>query len=79
MAEEVEQTEAEAKYIDPDELERTEAELVRWKRDDLLSRCDWWGASDPTMSQAQSDYRQSLRNIPQQEGFPFAITWPTKP
>mgnify|MGYP003116671309 CR=1 FL=1 len=79
MAEEIEQTEAEAQYTDPDELERDEAELVRWKRDDLLSKCDWWAVSDHTMSQAQSEYRIALRNIPQQEGFPFSITWPTKP
>lgn len=79
MAEEVEQTEEEAKYIDPDELERIEAMDVRWERDRLLKETDWWGVSDHTMSQAQSDYRQALRNIPQQEGFPFEITWPTKP
>ena len=79
MTEEVEQTEEEAKYIDPDELERIEAMDVRWERDRLLKETDWWGVSDHTMSQAQSDYRQALRNIPQQEGFPFEITWPTKP
>ena len=79
MAEEVKQTEEEAKYIDPDELERIEAMDVRWERDRLLKETDWWGVSDHTMSQAQSDYRQALRNIPQQEGFPFEITWPTKP
>ena len=79
MTEEVKQTEEEAKYIDPDELERIEAMDVRWERDRLLKETDWWGVSDHTMSQSQSDYRQLLRNIPQQEGFPFEITWPTKP
>nr|DAT00194.1 MAG TPA: tail assembly chaperone protein [Caudoviricetes sp.] len=24
-------------------------------------------------------YRQRLRDIPQQEGFPFNVVWPTKP
>lgn len=31
---------------------------------------------------AQSDtakYRQALRDIPEQEGFPFKVKWPTKP
>jgi len=79
MAEEVEQTEADSLYIDPTELETSEAELVRWKRDRLLTETDWWAGSDHTMSQEQSDYRVALRNVPQQEGFPFEITWPTKP
>ena len=77
--EEVEQTEAEAKYIDPAELERIEAMDVRWEIDRLLKETDWWAGSDHTMSQEQSDYRVALRNVPQQEGFPFEITWPTKP
>ena len=25
------------------------------------------------------DYRQALRDVPEQEGFPDSITWPTKP
>ena len=79
MSEEVEQTESEAKYIDPAELERIEAMDVRWERDRLLKETDWWAGSDHTMSQEQSDYRVALRNVPQQEGFPFEITWPTKP
>jgi len=55
----------------------TEAE-VRQKRNDLLSSTDWWASSDLTMTQAQIDYRQSLRDITDQSGFPN-VTWPTKP
>ena len=29
--------------------------------------------------QEWTDYRQALRDIPAQEGFPNTITWPTKP
>ena len=28
---------------------------------------------------AVSAYRQALRDVPQQEGFPYAIVWPEKP
>ena len=37
------QTEEEAQYIDPAELERVKAIDVRWERDRLLAETDWWG------------------------------------
>ena len=48
-------------------------------RDTLLLETDWWGASDLTMTDAQTAYRQALRDVPDQEGFPDTVTWPTKP
>lgn len=45
----------------------------------LLAETDWWALSDQTMTQEQIDYRQALRDVPQQDGFPLNITWPTKP
>jgi hypothetical protein len=45
----------------------------------LLAETDYWALSDRTMTQEQIDYRQALRDVPQQEGFPANITWPTKP
>lgn len=56
-------------------LEATE----RSTRDDLLKATDHYGLSDVTMSEAMTAYRQALRDVPQQEGFPGTITWPTKP
>jgi len=56
-------------------LEATE----RAKRDDLLKETDHYGLSDVTMSDDMTAYRQALRDVPQQEGFPGTITWPTKP
>jgi len=56
-------------------LEATE----RATRDDLLKSTDHYGLSDVTMSDAMTAYRQALRDVPQQEGFPQTITWPTKP
>ena len=52
---------------------------VRNQRDSLLSATDWMALSDVTMSDAMTTYRQALRDIPAQSGFPSDITWPTKP
>ena len=52
---------------------------VRFKRDNLLEETDVWALSDRTMSDAQTAYRQALRDITDQAGFPTDITWPTKP
>ena len=52
---------------------------IKQYRTELLEETDWWAVADRTMTQAETDYRQALRDIPQQEGFPTDITWPTKP
>lgn len=52
---------------------------TREKRDELLSRTDWMGLSDVTMSDGWATYRQALRDVPEQAGFPDNVTWPTKP
>lgn len=56
-----------------------EAQLVRGKRDDLIAKTDWMALSDVTMSAEWQAYRQALRDIPEQEGFPYTVDWPTKP
>ena len=48
-------------------------------RNDLLAETDVWALSDRTMTAEQTAYRQALRDIPDQAGFPTDITWPTKP
>ena len=59
------------------------ASSVREERDRLLSECDWTQVSDsPLGSSSKSDwaaYRQALRDVTSQEGFPFDVTWPAKP
>ena len=56
------------------------AEEVRKERDDLLASSDWTQVADAPVDQAAwAAYRQALRNVPQQAGFPTDITWPTKP
>ena len=55
------------------------ASTERATRDELLKATDHYGLSDVSMTEAMTTYRQALRDVPQQEGFPGTITWPTKP
>ena len=54
--------------------------LVRAERDGLLVTSDWTQVDDsPVDKSAWATYRQLLRDVPSQAGFPDTITWPTKP
>tara|TARA_R100001198_G_C5163635_1_gene167663 strand:- start:507 stop:764 length:258 start_codon:yes stop_codon:yes gene_type:complete len=55
------------------------AKLVRETRNLRLSETDWMANSDVTMATEWRTYRQSLRDVPLQIGFPNSITWPTEP
>jgi len=55
------------------------AASIRRERDSLLAATDWTALSDVTMSAEMATYRQALRDITAQEGFPHSTTWPTKP
>lgn len=65
---------------DPTEQLATEA---RAKRDALLRETDWTQCLDAPIDaatrEAMRTYRQALRDIPEQPGFPDSITWPDKP
>jgi len=52
---------------------------IRSHRDNLLQQTDWMALSDVTMSPAWASYRQALRDITAQEGYPYSVIWPTKP
>jgi len=52
------------------------ASIKRWR---LLSETDWMACSDVTMSDNWKTYRQALRDITEQDGYPQIINWPTKP
>jgi hypothetical protein len=53
---------------------------VRQKRNELLTRSDWTQVADaPVDKAAWAAYRQALRDISSQEGFPWTIEWPTQP
>lgn len=52
------------------------ANLARSRRDQLLSETDYLALSDQTMPENVKSYRQALRDIPEQSGFPYEINWP---
>ena len=53
--------------------------MVRGARDAKLTATDWRALSDVTMSDAWQTYRQALRDVPAQDGFPTNVTWPVEP
>tara|TARA_R110000824_G_scaffold27200_1_gene92687 strand:+ start:393 stop:707 length:315 start_codon:yes stop_codon:yes gene_type:complete len=55
------------------------AKSVRTERDSKLALTDFYALSDTVMSEAMTTYRQALRDIPAQAGFPNSITWPESP
>jgi hypothetical protein len=55
------------------------ASAIRLERDRLLAETDWTALSDVTMSPEMAAYRQALRDVPAQPGFPDNVTWPAKP
>jgi hypothetical protein len=63
--------------------ERTAAQAagIRAERNSRLSRTDWTQISDAPGSTraAYVQYRQALRDVSQQVGFPWTVTWPTEP
>ena len=57
----------------------SQEDSVRAQRDELLANTDWTALVDGTLSTDMATYRQGLRDVPEQEGFPYAVTWPSKP
>ena len=57
----------------------TEMIKLRAKRNRLLTETDWWAASDRTMTDEQTAYRQALRDLPANTTDPANPVWPTKP
>lgn len=56
---------------------------VRTQRNELLKNSDWiitmCTEKNTAIPVEWQQYRQALRDITAQEGFPYNITWPTKP
>ena len=57
------------------------ARQARRQRDTLLAACDWTQLPDvPTAAKAAwAAYRQALRDVTTQPGFPEEVTWPHPP
>ncbi len=70
--------------FDNTEDPQTESKLfnARGERDSLLKESDWSMLSDNSLTEEQkteaTTYRQALRDLPEQEGFPD-VEFPTKP
>jgi hypothetical protein len=57
-----------------------QAKSVRSTRDTKLKDTDWTQITDATVNKTVwATYRQALRDVPTQSGFPWTITWPTQP
>lgn len=61
----------------PDE---EKAGQVRAERNGLLTASDWTQVADaPVGKAAWATYRQALRDVTEQSGFPWTVEWPTQP
>jgi len=78
-----------AAYVPPTqaELDAIAADQVRAERefklvtevDPIAGNALRWAAFTPEKQAEWATYRQDLLYIPQQDGFPFDVIWPTKP
>lgn len=61
-------------------IDEQQAISVRNTRNQLLKDSDWTQVNDAPVNQdLWAEYRQLLRDITNQEGFPFNIEWPAQP
>lgn len=67
----------------PEDLEhdkRIKAAEMRRERNNILRECDWTQLPDSTADkEAWLTFRQALRDITTQPGFPWEISWPKAP
>jgi len=63
---------------DIDNLIEQAAFAARETRNQMLADTDYWGLADQVMTVKRREYRQALRDVPQQPGFPKKISWPTE-
>ncbi len=70
--------EAEAAYKATKDAEQSAS--VRTSRNDKLTQCDWTQLADSTADKTVwATYRQMLRDVTVQDGFPWNVTWPEAP
>lgn len=55
------------------------ANEVRTLRNKYLEDTDIYALSDRDMSEAMREYRQALRDVTKQSGFPYDVVFPVKP
>ena len=64
----------------------SESQKVRDYRDNLLNTCDTvycnaerWAAMTADQQKAWTAYKDALRDVPEQGGFPYTVNWPAMP
>lgn len=76
------------KWMEKDEFDdqkvlQSKGSMLRARRNRLLTQSDWSQAADIPFTneqrQAWTTYRQALRDITNQPGFPTNVEWPTRP
>jgi hypothetical protein len=64
----------------PEEIQTLKETEIRTLRDRMLKDCDWTMLPDagisPVVVERIKKYRQELRDVPQQPGFPNNFIWP---
>jgi hypothetical protein len=66
--------------VDPAKAQAKANANIRAERNRLLADSDWTQLADaPVDKAAWSAYRQALRDITSQSGFPLSIEWPAVP
>ena len=72
--------------VDPSKVQAKTAQAwtaLRAERNARLAACDWTQMPDSPLSQAAraswADYRQSLRDLPENATDPTQVTWPVSP
>lgn len=76
-----------AQLVEPESITSLTSEQiansVRTERDLFLQSSDWTQTLDAPLSQVEKEawaaYRQALRDVPAQAGFPTIIQWPMSP
>ena len=67
----------------PEVKKQQDSDERRAQRDALLAACDWTQAADSPLTDAKKEewqtYRQALRDITKQAGFPSTVDWPVAP
>jgi hypothetical protein len=65
------------------ETDKRKAAEVRFMRNRKLTDTDWTQLDDTPLDNvaksAWANYRQALRDVPDQTGFPFNVNWPAQP
>jgi hypothetical protein len=74
------------KALEPEEIQRrsaAQAQRVRTERNRILAVTDYSQLPDypgsSTDQGAIAEFRQALRDVPDQPGFPWAVVWPLPP